>query len=221
MKQKFTAPRFGATVVIFEPSQKAEQPEEIIETFEVGPYEEIEYDFPSNTASYRYENLHSRDDAGERPAAPPDQEAKESTPDYSAELQRGSEAHDENMRLAKKYGVPTEPIDEKESFREYVKEKEENKRAQREKVAKKAIARKASAAKGGNGRRKKRTGPPAGPEENEGEQIAAAKNPMTNPDLEMRGTTGKKPEEQHDAAGRKAGDQTNAEDAKQQRRSRS
>jgi hypothetical protein len=219
MKQKFTAPRFGATVVIFEPSQKAEQPEEIIETFEVGPYEEIEYDFPSNTASYRYENLHSRDDAGERPAPPPDQEPRDSTPDYSEEVKRGEEAHEENLKLAKKYGVPTEPIEEA-NFREYVKEKEEAKRAQREKVAKKAAAKKASTSKG-NGRRKKRTGPPAGPEENEGEQIAAAKNPMTNPDLEMRGTTGKKPEEQHDAAGRKAGDQTNAEDAKQQRRSRS
>jgi hypothetical protein len=221
MKQKFTAPRFGATVVIFEPSQKAEQPEEVIETFEVGPYEEIEYDFPSATASYRYENLHARDDAGERPAPPPDQEPKDSTPDYSAETQRGSEAHDRNVQVAKKAGLPTEPKSagtEREEFREYVREKEEAKRKAREGGAKKAASKKS---KSTNGRRKKRTGAPAGPEENEAQQIAEAKNPMTNPDLEMRGTTGKKPEEQHDAAGRKAGDQTNAEDAKQQRRSRS
>jgi hypothetical protein len=240
MLQRISAPRFGALVVIFEPSQKQETPEVVYDTFELGPYESRDMQFPTATAAYRFENLLSRDEAGERFERAPDQEPRSSTPDFKEEMDRGKEAQknyesnlskEEKSLIAGRREVSKETMD---AERERI-EKQQKRQAEHDKKpagqAPKKMAKKAGkASKASAGKKKRYGGRPASPEENEAEQIKAASNPMTSPDPEMRGTTGKKPEELQDAAGRKAGDNQsketakeaqNAEDAKQQGRSRS
>jgi hypothetical protein len=193
---KLFAPRRGATVVIFEPRQKPEQEEHVYEVIEMRPYEEKEFEMPTATAAYRYEPLLSRDEAGERPSFPPDQEPRESTPDYSEEVRRGEEVAGQHEQLAKKLGLPTS-AEEEETAQERARKKNRAKVQASAKKTKKAT----------NGRRKKPyTVDDDTPEENEDEQIAAATNPMTSENPDLRGTTGKLPEDLKDAAGRKAGD---------------
>jgi hypothetical protein len=228
MLQRISAPRFGALVVIFEPSQKQEQPEVVYDTFELGPYESRDMQFPTATAAYRFENLMSRDEAGERFERAPDQEPRASTPDFSEEINRGKEAqkeYEKNLPKEEKSliaGRREITLEERKLEDERI-AKAEKRQAEHDKkpagVAPKKLAKKAGKATKGSANKKKRYGGrPASPEENEAEQIKAASNPMTSPDPEMRGTTGKKPEELRDAAGRKAGDKSEerAQEAKQE-----
>jgi hypothetical protein len=194
--QNITAPRRGATVVIFEPRQDVtNEAEEILDTFELRPGESREYDFPTATASYRFDYLLARDEDGEEPEITPPQEERESTPDFSEEMSAGEQAVKSHRQSAKSADAP---VREKGGTRKerLAASKQASKKAA-EKASQKASAKKSSAkkaaAKKGTGKGKRSAAPKLSDKEMEAQQLAQASNPSASKDTAQRSASGKDP----------------------------
>lgn len=179
--QTITAPRRGATVVVYEPRQSQDQEEVVLDTFELGPNEEREVDYPSATYAYRFEELYSRDEDGEEPPPPPDQEPRD-IPVNEEELQAGrnaQESHEKRAASAKKAADAAE-------------KRAEGKRRERETTPSGAPRKLAERRKDADEEDVKG---------NEERQVARAANPTTSPDPERRSASGKSGAELAEARG--------------------